>query len=100
MYFDRISFHCRCNPKSVRIPNITPEKRTPLFMLSQILSVTVSYALLYPSVHGPLSEGCLRMALHLESERRRKNDTEEDVVSSEEEAKPRFPLAIDFLPYH
>ena len=87
-------------PNQSTFPTFTPEKHTPLFMLSQILSVTVSYALLYPSVHVPLSEGCLRMALHLESECRRKNDTEEDVVSSEEEAKPRFPLAIDFLPYH
>jgi hypothetical protein len=45
-YFDRISFHCRCHRVSVHIPNkLTAEKHTPLLMLSQILSVTVSYAL-------------------------------------------------------
>jgi hypothetical protein len=58
MYFDRISFHCRCHRVSVHIPNrLTSEKPTPLFMLSQILSVTVSYALLYPSARGTLSIG-------------------------------------------
>jgi hypothetical protein len=45
-YFDRISFHCRCHRVSVHIPNkLTAEKHTPLLRLSQILSVTVSYAL-------------------------------------------------------
>jgi hypothetical protein len=37
---------------------------------------------------------CLIIAIHLESERRSKNDTEEDVVLSEEEAKMKTPLAI------
>jgi hypothetical protein len=40
------------------------------------------------------------MGIHLESERRCKNDTEEDVVLSEEEAKTKIPLASDFLARH
>jgi hypothetical protein len=102
MYFDRISFHCRCTRVSVHTASrLTSEKLTPLFMLSQILSVTVSYALLYPSARGSLSAGLSQCGgIHLESERRRKDDTEEDVVLSEEEAKTKIPLASDFLARH
>ena len=39
----------------------------------------------------------LEVGVHLESKRPRKDNTEEDIVLSEEEARFRFPLAIDFL---
>jgi hypothetical protein len=66
-------------------------------MLSQILSVTVSYALFYPSARGPPLNWSLHMCVHLESECPRKNDTEKDIVLSEEEAKTRIPLAIESI---
>jgi hypothetical protein len=61
-------------------------KPTPLLILSQILSVTLSYALfshqpLVPSVSIPKC-----MNVHLESERRCEHNTEEDVVPSEQKA--------------
>jgi hypothetical protein len=37
------------------------------------------------------------MCVHLESECPRKNDTEKDIVLSEEEAETRIPLAIESI---
>jgi hypothetical protein len=37
------------------------------------------------------------MSVHLESECPRKNDTEKDIVLSEEEAETRIPLAIESI---
>lgn len=46
------------------------------------------------------SEVFLIPDVHLKSECPRKNDTKEDIVLSEEEAKFKIPLAIDSLACH
>jgi hypothetical protein len=64
IYFDRMSFHCRCDRASVHIPNkLVAEKNTPLLRLSQILSVTISYPLLCPLASGFLSADRYRCEL-------------------------------------
>lgn len=62
-------------------------------MLSQIRSVTVSYALRCPSV-SMLRPQCRKVeSIQFKPERRSEHDTKEDIVSSEKEAIGQFPLA-------